>query len=99
MCGRYASVIPADFLGRLFGTVNPLPNLQPRWNMSLATGLPDVRSTAQLPVTGFRLVNTTPKAMAQGWHPARARHLVLVVKGSIIVKFPMARCGGSMQAQ
>src|ERR1700722_12098547 len=54
--------------------------------MSLVAGLPDMRSTAQMPVTGFRLVKTTPDAMAQGWHPAPARQLVLVVKGSIIVE-------------
>ena len=33
MCGRYASVIPADRIHRLFRTVNPTPNLQPTWNM------------------------------------------------------------------
>src|SRR3984957_8827443 len=54
--------------------------------MSLVAGLPDMRSTAQMPVTGFRLVTTTPRAMAQGWHPAPARQFVLVVKGSIIVE-------------
>ena len=34
MCGRYASFIPADRLHRLFRTVNPMPNLQPTWNMA-----------------------------------------------------------------
>jgi hypothetical protein len=27
MCGRYASFLPAEALARIFGTVNPLPNL------------------------------------------------------------------------
>jgi putative SOS response-associated peptidase YedK len=27
MCGRYASFLPAEFIARLFVTVNPLPNL------------------------------------------------------------------------
>lgn len=34
MCGRYASYLPPDFIARLFGTVNPLPNLQPTWNLA-----------------------------------------------------------------
>jgi hypothetical protein len=54
--------------------------------MSLVASLPDMSSTEKLPVTGFRLVKTTPSAMAKGWHPAPARQLVLVVKGSIIVE-------------
>jgi hypothetical protein len=32
MCGRYASFLPAEALARIFGTVNPLPNLAPSWN-------------------------------------------------------------------
>jgi hypothetical protein len=38
---------------------------------SLASGLSVMRSTPLLPTTGFRLVATTPQAMAQGWHPAQ----------------------------
>ena len=33
MCGRYASFLPAA-LARMFGTVNPLPNLAPSWNVA-----------------------------------------------------------------
>jgi putative SOS response-associated peptidase YedK len=36
MCGRYASLVPVEALARLFGTVNPLPNLEPTWNMAPA---------------------------------------------------------------
>ena len=32
MCGRYASFLGAEFIARLFATVNPLPNLAPTWN-------------------------------------------------------------------
>jgi len=28
MCGRYASFLPAAAIARIFGTVNPLPNLE-----------------------------------------------------------------------
>ena len=34
MCGRYASYLPPDFIARLFGTVNPLPNFKPTWNVA-----------------------------------------------------------------
>jgi hypothetical protein len=34
MCGRYASFLPAEALARIFGTVNPLPNLDQTWNMA-----------------------------------------------------------------
>ena len=42
MCGRYASFLPPDFIARLFGTVNVLPNLQPTWNMAPAKVAPVV---------------------------------------------------------
>jgi hypothetical protein len=32
MCGRYASFLPAEAMARIFGTVNPLPNLAPSWS-------------------------------------------------------------------
>jgi hypothetical protein len=28
MCGRYASFLPAEAMARIFGTVNPLSNLE-----------------------------------------------------------------------
>jgi hypothetical protein len=34
MCGRYASFFPAEALAQLFGTVNPLLNLETTWNMA-----------------------------------------------------------------
>lgn len=34
MCGRYASFLPAEALAKLFGTVNPLPNIDPSWNLA-----------------------------------------------------------------
>ena len=33
MCGRYASFLPAEATARIFGTVNPLPNLAPTPSM------------------------------------------------------------------
>jgi putative SOS response-associated peptidase YedK len=34
MCGRYASFLPAEAMARILGTVNPLPNLAPSWNVA-----------------------------------------------------------------
>jgi putative SOS response-associated peptidase YedK len=34
MCGRYASFLPAETLARIFGTENPLPNIDPSWNLA-----------------------------------------------------------------
>jgi putative SOS response-associated peptidase YedK len=34
MCGRYGSFLPAEAIVRIFGTVNPLPNLAPSWNVA-----------------------------------------------------------------
>lgn len=43
MCGRYASFLPAEALARTFGTVNPLPNFEPTWNMAPTKDAPVVR--------------------------------------------------------
>jgi hypothetical protein len=34
MCGRYAALLPAEALHRMFGMVNPPPNFSPTWNMA-----------------------------------------------------------------
>jgi hypothetical protein len=34
MCGCYARFPPAEATDRIFGTVNPLPNLAPSWNVA-----------------------------------------------------------------
>ena len=46
MCGRYASYLPPEAIARLFGTVNPLPNLQPTWNLAPTDSAPVVRLAA-----------------------------------------------------
>ena len=43
MCGRYASSLPAEAIARLFGTMNPLPNLRPTWNMAPSMDAPVIR--------------------------------------------------------
>jgi hypothetical protein len=34
VCGRYASFLLAEAMASIFGTVNPLPNLTPSWNVA-----------------------------------------------------------------
>ena len=43
MCGRYASFLPAEFIARLFATVNPLPSFAATWNMAPTIDAPVVR--------------------------------------------------------
>lgn len=43
MCRRCASYLPPDALARLFSMVNPLPNLQPTWNLAPTDDAPVVR--------------------------------------------------------
>jgi putative SOS response-associated peptidase YedK len=43
MCGRYARFLPAEALARIFGTVNPLRNLETTWNMAPTRDAPVVR--------------------------------------------------------
>ena len=43
MCGRYASFLPAEAITNIFGTVNPLPNFAPTWNMAPTMDAPVVR--------------------------------------------------------
>jgi uncharacterized protein YbjT (DUF2867 family) len=48
MCGRFVSFLPAEALARMFGTVNPLPNLAPSWN--LPTQRPNLARPAENPL-------------------------------------------------
>ena len=43
MCGRYSLTTPSEAMRRLFGFVNPLPNLPPRYNIAPTQAVPIVR--------------------------------------------------------
>jgi quercetin dioxygenase-like cupin family protein len=58
----------------------------PETMMPTALGLPEMRSTGSIPVESFRLITTTPQAMARGWHPAPARQFVIVVRGALVLE-------------
>jgi hypothetical protein len=76
MCGRYASYLAPEFIARLFGTVNPLPDLQPTWNLAPTDGAPVVRLAAHLigPMVegsladGYPLTSVIMTSVKQGRH-------------------------------
>jgi len=43
VCGRYAGFLPAEAIANIFGTINPLPNIAPTWNMVPTMDAPVVR--------------------------------------------------------
>lgn len=97
MCGRYASVIPAEFLGRLFATVNPLPNLQPTWNMAPTKEAPVVRldretGARQLDVLKWGLVPYFTKDLKKARKPINARCETVATSGMFREAFARRRC-------
>lgn len=78
MCGRYASHRSAEELRRLFGTVNPPPNLAPTWNMAPTKSAPVVRRHPQtgerhLDLLSWGLVPNWTKSLAEARRPINAR--------------------------
>ena len=78
MCGRYASFLPAEAIARIFGTVNPLPNLAPTWNMAPTMDAPVVRlhpkkDERHLDVLKWGLVPYFTKDLKKARKPINAR--------------------------
>lgn len=44
MCGRYASILPAELLAKVFAATGPLPNFDITWNMAPTKDAPIVVS-------------------------------------------------------
>jgi hypothetical protein len=63
MCGRYASFLPAEALARIFGTVNPLPNIDPSWNLAPSQPSLVVRRHPQTAMTEGR--HHAPESLVQ----------------------------------
>jgi putative SOS response-associated peptidase YedK len=72
MCGRYASFLPAEAIARIFGTVNPLPNLAPSWNVAPTS---DVAVVRRDPETGARRLDLLKWGLLPYWtkEPTRAQ--------------------------
>jgi putative SOS response-associated peptidase YedK len=96
MCGRYASFLPPDFIARLFGTVNPLPNLQPNWNLAPTDDAPVIRLAANgerhLDVLKWGLVPYFAKDLKKARKPINARSETVATSGMFKAAFAKRRC-------
>jgi putative SOS response-associated peptidase YedK len=97
MCGRYASFLPPDLIARLFGTGNPLPNLQPTWNLAPTDDAPVIRydrDTGQrrLDVMKWGLVPYFTKGPKPGRKPINARSETVATSGMFKAAFAERRC-------
>ena len=95
MCGRYDSFLPPEFLAGLFRTVNPLPNLQPTWNMAPTLGAPVVRlhgGERHLDVLRWGLVPYFTKDLKHARKPINARCETVATSGMFKAAFAERRC-------
>jgi putative SOS response-associated peptidase YedK len=97
MCGRYASFIPADAIARIFGTVNPVPNLTPTWNMAPTMDAPVVRlhpntDGRHLDILKWGLVPYFTKDLKKARKPINARSESIAKSGMFRDAFARRRC-------
>ena len=95
MCGRYASFLPAEFIARLFATVNPLPNLAPTWNMAPTMDAPVVRlidGNRHLDALKWGLVPYFTKDLKKARKPINARSETIATSGMFREAFAKRRC-------
>jgi len=97
MCGRYAAFLPAEAIAAIFGTINPLPNFPPSWNLAPTQQAPVVR---RHPQTGHRhldlltwgLVPHFTKDLAAARKPVNARAESVATSGMFKSAFAQRRC-------
>jgi putative SOS response-associated peptidase YedK len=95
MCGRYASFLPAEFIARLFATVNPLANLAPTWNMAPTMDAPVVRlvdGERHLDALKWGLVPYFTKDLKKTRKPINARSETIAKSGMFKAAFAERRC-------
>ena len=96
MCGRYASFLPAETLARIFGTVNPLPNLEPTWNMAPTLDAPVVRLSKDgerhLDALKWGLVPYFTQDLKKARKPINARSETVAASGMFREAFAKRRC-------
>jgi putative SOS response-associated peptidase YedK len=96
MCGRYASFLPAEFIARLFATVNPLPNLEPTWNMAPTKDAPVVRlhlsGERHLDALKWGLVPYFTKDAKKARKPINARSETVATSRMFRAAFAKRRC-------
>jgi len=91
MCGRYSSFLPPEFLARLFATVNPLPNLQPTWNLAPTDDAPVIRldretGARHLDILKWGLIPYFTKDLKTARRPINARSDTVARSGMFKVK-------------
>ena len=64
MCGRYASVLPAELLARIFSAAPPVAALAPRWNVAPGQEAPVVRRE---PRSGARRLDPLAWGLVPHW--------------------------------
>jgi len=97
MCGRYASILPAEAVARLFHTVNPLPNVAPSWNVAPTQSAMVVR---RHPETGERHLDLLQWGLLPNWskeperaqRPINARAETVATSGLFRGAFKARRC-------
>lgn len=96
MCGRYASFLPADAIARIFGTVNPLPNLKTTWNLAPTRDAPVVRLSREgerhLDALKWGLVPYFTKDLKKARKPINARSETVQTSGMFREAFAKRRC-------
>jgi len=96
MCGRYASFLPAEAIAKIFGTVNPLPNLAPTWNMAPTMDAPVVRVTREgerhLDVLKWGLIPYFTKDLKKARKPINVRDDNVAKSGMFKDAFARRRC-------
>jgi hypothetical protein len=92
-CGRYANFLPAEAMARIFGTVNPLPNLAPSWNVAPTQDAAVVR---RHPDTGARHLDLLKWGLLPNWakEPTKAQRPINVLRDRGEVRTPnqMSSC-------
>jgi putative SOS response-associated peptidase YedK len=96
MCGRYASFLPAEALSRIFGTVNPPPNLEQTWNMAPTRDAPVIRLSREgehhLAALKWGLVPYFTKDLKKARKPINARSETIATSGMFKEAFARRRC-------
>jgi putative SOS response-associated peptidase YedK len=95
MCGRYASFLPAEAIAKIFGTVNPLPNLAPTWNMAPSMDAPVIRLIDQdrhLDALKWGLIPYFTKDLKKARKPINARDDNVAKSGMFKDAFARRRC-------
>ncbi|MEJ0047363.1 MAG: SOS response-associated peptidase [Rhodospirillales bacterium] len=97
MCGRFASVLPADELARIFATEGPLPDTQPSWNIAPTQPAVVVRrhpqtAARQLSVLNWGLLASFVKDPASARRPFNARAETVATSTLFRGAFARRRC-------